>query len=78
MLFVSGAVKAGDRLILNLPAGSSDIFTVDRVHTDVNGTLTLRGRPEDDDFGYLLLTYDDGRVLASIINFVEQKIHNQL
>lgn len=73
MLFVSGAVKAGDRLILNLPAGSSDIFTVDRVHTDVNGTLTLRGRPEDDDFGYLLLTYDDGRVLASIINFVEQK-----
>ncbi|NLZ28778.1 MAG: hypothetical protein GX887_07425 [Firmicutes bacterium] len=72
-LLFNGKVKKGDRLIFDLPGEAAHSFSVDRVNIDINGTLTIRGRHADDDFGYLLLTWDGDRVLSSIRNYDEQK-----
>ncbi|NLI71060.1 MAG: hypothetical protein GX364_09380 [Firmicutes bacterium] len=72
-LLFTGKVKKGDRLIFDLPGEAAHSFSVDRINVDINGTSTIRGRPADDDFGYLLLTWDEGRALSSIRNYGEQR-----
>jgi hypothetical protein len=61
-----GAVAPGDRIVITLFANEYYVVVIDRASVDVNETLSLRGRLEGMEEGYLLLSSSMGRVLASI------------
>ncbi len=75
LLLAPGIVAPDDRLIMDLPGEFSYAATIDRVDVDVNGTLSLRGRIDGDEYGYILLSASAGKVLATIRNFSEGTKH---
>jgi hypothetical protein len=61
-----GGVQEGDRLEMRLFPDFATEGLVDRVATNVHGTLSVRARIEDHPDAYLLLTTTEGRTLGSL------------
>ena len=61
-----GALSAGDILVVNLFGDTTYRAVIDRTAKDAGGTLTLRGRLENYQSGYILITSGDGRSLVHI------------
>lgn len=61
-----GAVSPGDRLTINLSADVTYISNIERVETDVNGVLIIRGDIEGDENGYLLFSSYGGHTHTTI------------
>jgi len=53
------SIAAGDELVLNLFSDASYVAAIDRVLTDVNDTLCIRGRLQGYPAGYVILSYND-------------------
>jgi hypothetical protein len=64
---VPGSVAPGDEVVLNLFPDASYVATIDRVSTNVNGTLSVRGRLQEYPWGYVIVSSTDQEgTLASI------------
>jgi hypothetical protein len=55
----SGSVAVGDEVVLNMFSDASYAATIDRVSTNVNDTLCVRGRLQDYPWGYVIITFCD-------------------
>jgi hypothetical protein len=66
LVLTPGAVAPGDRIVITPFANEFYVAVIDRASVDVNKTLSLRGRLEGMEDGYMLLSSSMGRVLASI------------
>ncbi len=56
----------GDTLLLDLFADATYTAVIDQVSTNVNGTVTVRGRIVDSPFGYVIISTTAGRSLGFI------------
>ncbi len=59
-------IAVGDQVILNLFPEKEYVATVDRVTTNVNGTLSVRGRLHNYPDGYIIVSTHQDRTFASI------------
>ena len=66
LALIPGAVAPGDRIAITPFLNESYVAVIDRASVDINKTLSLRGRLEGTENGYLLLSCSMGQVLASI------------
>jgi len=64
---VPDSVAPGDELVLNLFPDASYVATIDRISTNVNGTLSVRARLQGYPWGYVIVSSTDQEgTLASI------------
>ena len=61
-----GHLSSGDTLVMPLFDDVVYRATVDRLHTNINGTFTLRARIDGYPYGYLLLSTTGGRTLGEV------------
>ena len=66
LALIPGAVAPGDRIAITPFLNECYIAVIDRASVDINKTLSLRGRLEGAEGGYLLLSCSMSQVLASI------------
>jgi hypothetical protein len=64
--FKPDAVKPDDTLLVEPQSGTFFTVVIEKVSTDVNGTLVWRGRVQGYPNAFFLLSYSDGRALGSI------------
>lgn len=65
-LSLPDGIAKGDKLVLNLFPDAAYEATIDRVSTNVQGTVTVRGRLRNHPFGHVLISTTGDRSLASI------------
>lgn len=61
------STREGDRVIIGLFDHNAYLSTIDRISTNINGTVTIRARTDDYPMGYLLLSVTDGSYLGYLI-----------
>ncbi len=59
-------ISHGDRILLNLFDDSRYYARIDRINTNINGTLAIRARIENLRYGYCIISTTDGMSLSSI------------
>lgn len=66
-IVASGNILApGDELALNLFDDAAYTARIDRIHTNINGTVSIRARVDNSPMGYLLLSTTDNQSMGSI------------
>lgn len=59
-------IEPGDTIILNLFDDSEYRASIDRVHVNINGTIAVRGRIENLEYGSFIVSTTDGISLATV------------
>ena len=59
-------IEVGDELVLNLFPDASYLAIIDRVSTNMQGTVSVRGRVAESAGGYMLMSTHDKRTFASV------------
>jgi len=66
VVLLPGQIKPGDRILVTPFGRKTFMTTIDRVNTDVNGVLSLRGRVDGSEGGYLLISIEGEHVLGCL------------
>jgi len=59
-------LEVGDRLMLGLFDDAAYTAVIDRIHTNINGTVSIRARIEGDPMGYVLISTTGGQSLGTV------------
>lgn len=59
-------LELGDRLTLGLFDDANYTAVIDRIHTNINGTVSVRARIESEPMAYVMISTTDGRSLGTI------------
>lgn len=65
-LFLKGEVKSGDAFLISPFDREAFVATIERLETDINGVLSLRGRVEGTLGGYFLISTTESCALGSL------------